>query len=358
VKSKIVIFSNSDGSVFNFRKDLIKKLTAKYDVHVISGKSPEGSYESRLLDIGVKKCMVTNFYSILIFIIKSFISPKYNNSKVIGYTHLGNFYAFFFSIFTGSQCAFNVTGLGKAYTYNNFKFIVIKFLLNNFYLISSKKLDAFFIQNPDDYDHFQRLGINSDVLFQAPGSGFNPEHIKTHVRRSSDEIKVLFFGRMIKEKGVYDFYKAAEALTLLSNKYKFFSAGTIYDNNNFFSNHSSVNYLGYIDNIHEKLSEYDVIVFPSYYREGIPRSLIESLFYGKVIITCNTVGNREVCIDGWNGFIVPTNSPNMIVSSLLKLDREKINYFGKNSIFLAMKKFHVDHVVSLIYRHFIDKPNS
>ena len=107
---KVIIFSNSDGTIHNFRKDLISKLSQEYDVYVYCGSSVEGSYQDRLIKLGVKECNIYNFFQMILFIFRSSFSKRFLKSKVIGYTHLGNIYAFLFSLLTKSKCALYVTG--------------------------------------------------------------------------------------------------------------------------------------------------------------------------------------------------------------------------------------------------------
>ena len=56
--------------------------------------------------------------------------------------------------------------------------------------------------------------------------------------------------------------------------------------------------------------------FPSYYREGVPKSLLEASAAGLPIVTTDSVGCRDTVEDGKNGFIVPTHSPEKIAKAL------------------------------------------
>ncbi|MBD3794246.1 MAG: glycosyltransferase, partial [Campylobacterales bacterium] len=64
-----------------------------------------------------------------------------------------------------------------------------------------------------------------------------------------------------------------------------------------------VNYLGESDRVDEVIATADCVVLPSYYREGTPRTLLESASMGKPIITTDNVGCRDVVDDGVNGFL-------------------------------------------------------
>ena len=64
-----------------------------------------------------------------------------------------------------------------------------------------------------------------------------------------------------------------------------------------------VTYLGEADDVRPHIVEASCVVLPSFYREGVPRSLLEAAAMGRPIITTNSVGCREVVDDGVNGFL-------------------------------------------------------
>ncbi len=54
-----------------------------------------------------------------------------------------------------------------------------------------------------------------------------------------------------------------------------------------------IKYLGVTDDIREKISEVDTVVLPSY-REGTPRTLLESASMAKPLIATDVAGCRDV----------------------------------------------------------------
>jgi len=64
-----------------------------------------------------------------------------------------------------------------------------------------------------------------------------------------------------------------------------------------------IQYLGVSDSVEKEIIKSDCVVLPSYYREGVPHSLLESAAIGRPIITTNSVGCREVVDDGINGYL-------------------------------------------------------
>ena len=84
----------------------------------------------------------------------------------------------------------------------------------------------------------------------------------------------------------------------------------------------SIEWLGYQDNIPEIWAEAAIAVLPSYYREGIPRSLLEAASCGRPLITTDMPGCREIVTDGVNGFLVPPRDALALADALEKLVRD------------------------------------
>src|SRR3546814_4675804 len=59
-----------------------------------------------------------------------------------------------------------------------------------------------------------------------------------------------------------------------------------------------------------------VFVLPSYYREGLPRTLLEALATGRPIITTNMPGCREPVREGLNGFLVPPRNAQKLAAAM------------------------------------------
>jgi len=97
----------------------------------------------------------------------------------------------------------------------------------------------------------------------------------------------------------------------------------------------------------------DVIVLPSYYREGIPRSLIEALALDKIIITTNLPGCRETVIDGWNGFFVKEKDWRDLTGKILNINEKTLSEFTNRSLLLAKRYFNSKILVDLTLKEYL-----
>ena len=93
-----------------------------------------------------------------------------------------------------------------------------------------------------------------------------------------------------------------------------------------------VNYLGVSDNVKEEIAKADCIVLPSFYREGTPRTLLESASMAKPIVTTDNVGCRDVVDDGVNGYLCEVRNTQDLADKMemmLNLSKNERKAMGK-----------------------------
>jgi len=86
----------------------------------------------------------------------------------------------------------------------------------------------------------------------------------------------------------------------------------------------------------------DAFILPSISLEndqdGIPVVLMEAISYGLPIISTNVSGIPEICIDGYNGFLIEERKVEQIVFAIKKMVNNRLdanNRFSKNSLVLS-----------------------
>ena len=92
-------------------------------------------------------------------------------------------------------------------------------------------------------------------------------------------------------------------------------------------------WVGFRDDVRDILTLTDVFVFPSYYREGIPRVLMEAASMGLPLIAADVPGSTDVVEDGRNGILVPPRDVDAIVAAVLRLadDSQLRSRLGRQS---------------------------
>ena len=96
------------------------------------------------------------------------------------------------------------------------------------------------------------------------------------------------------------------------------------------------------------LEQCHVVAFPSYYREGVPKSLIDACAVGRPIVTTLSIGCKDVVDDGVNGFLVPIKDSETLAQKLRILfeDKDRRIQMGKASRARAEKEFSLETVVN------------
>ena len=100
-----------------------------------------------------------------------------------------------------------------------------------------------------------------------------------------------------------------------------------------YQNKDIIKYLGSSNNVKKIIEECDCLVLPSFYREGVPRVLMEGAALKKVLITTNNIGCKEVVEDGYNGFLckmknsIDLSSKMELFLNLSSIEKEN---FGEN----------------------------
>jgi N,N'-diacetylbacillosaminyl-diphospho-undecaprenol alpha-1,3-N-acetylgalactosaminyltransferase len=379
--AKFVYICNSDGALYKFRYPLIKSLIDEgHEVHTISSpESPEGSFIAQLQELGVithtldfdgRNASFLHAISLINNIKKILkeIKPHY----VHCFTHKANILGGLANIISKqkNKMYFSITGAGLVYTEKSAKFIIIKKLFNFLYKGLSYKFETAFFQNPDDMELFVKSNVfSANSVCLTSGSGLDLSSIELTEKSkldalkkklsSDDKIVILYPSRALYEKGVREFYEAAEKVSLLSDKFTFVHLGSpANDSASGFESAQleeaqDIVYLGHKKSIYEYINVADVVVLPSY-REGTPRAIIEALYFDKFIITSDAPGCRETLIDGWNGLLVKARDSNSLVSAFMKLGSLDLSLYKGRSHLLFNQKYDSSHIVKKTFNEYFN----
>ncbi len=224
-------------------------------------------------------------------------------------------------------------------------------------------------QNSEDKDLYVSHNIiKADQARYIKGSGIDLAEFSYNPEPSDGKITVVITARMIEEKGIFILTEAAERLRAkYEDNVEFLLIGGLDDHPGAITkeqlsqrcDNKYIKWMGYRTDVREILMKSHIVAFPSYYMEGLPKSLIEACAIGRPIITCNSVGCKETVIDGVNGFLIPPKDIDALVQKLEILIkdaalREKMGREGRK---YAEECFDIHSVVKKhmnIYSELID----
>lgn len=224
-------------------------------------------------------------------------------------------------------------------------------------------------QNNEDKGLYVKNGIiNEEQARYIKGSGVDLKEFCFTPEPKEGKIRVILTARMIVEKGVFILTEAAEKLrSKYGDKAEFLIVGGIDDHPGAITkeqldaacDEKYIQWLGYRKDIKELLQSSHIMAFPSYYMEGLPKSLIEADAIGRPIITCNSIGCKEAVIDGYNGYLIPTKDVDALVEKLdiLLSDSSLRQEMGRNARKYAEENFSIDVVIErhlIIYQELVN----
>lgn len=199
--------------------------------------------------------------------------------------------------------------------------------------------------------------IKSNQCRFIKGSGVDLTEFSYTPEPDDDRIKIMFTARMLEEKGPLVLREAAE---ILYGRYKdrvqFILCGGLvnpqrkgYVDSTELNVHNDSKYfvwLGQRSDVLSLLKQCHIFAFPSYYREGLPKSCIEAVSVGRPVVTTHSVGCRDTVIDGVSGFLVPIKNPVALAEKLEILINDKglRVSMGKAARHYAEKNFSVEEV--------------
>jgi glycosyltransferase involved in cell wall biosynthesis len=374
-KKRILVVASCANSLINFRGDFIKRLIEEgYDVYT-AVDSYTDNVLAKLNAYGVKKTLeyklqrtgLNPFKDLqTIFNIKNLIKDN-NIDLVFPYTVKPVIYSSIAANINKVPVISLITGLGFTFTGLSRKARLLQHLNEFLYKISVRKNKIIVFQNKDDQNLFFKRHIltKKNKTAVVSGSGVNLEQFKFRINENkSGKTSFVIVTRLIKEKGTHLFIEAAKALKSKYPNTEFHIIGSIEDSPSSIkiealqSLHEEgvVIFHGAQSNILEHLTQRDVFVLPSYYREGVPRSILEALSVGLPIITTDTPGCRETVIEGENGFLIPTQNLESLIKSMeyFITNPEQVKEMGLKSRAYAENRFDVN----IINKDLLDHINS
>lgn len=250
-----------------------------------------------------------------------------------------------------------ISGLGGFFAESN-KGILSKILPKVLKFSHSCKNILCIFQNDDDWGLYVKHGIirHEQGRF-IKGSGVNLEEFCYTPEPSEGKIKVILTARMIVEKGIFLLTEAAERLRIKYGEVvEFLLIGGLDDHPRIAITKEQldavcdgkyIQWLGYRTDVRDLLQQCHIVAFPSYYMEGLPKSLIEANAIGRPIITSNSVGCKETVIDGENGFLISPKDVDALTEKLdLLLGNKELRLkMGKAARAYAEKYFDINVVV-------------
>ena len=347
----ILILASFPFSLVNFRFELIKTFIEKdYIVHVAAPHlKNEFSVLIKLESLGVichnvsirrdSSNPFSELYSLFSIL---FLIYKIKPNIFMGYTIKPVIWgAIAAKILKIDKCFVIITGLGYVFTRNTNKRIkIIRHITCFLYKLALKFTTAIFFQNDDDVKLFSKLKLlpKGKKVLVINGSGINLNYF-TKSSLPKTPLKFLLIARMLGNKGIREFAKAAEKIKKNNINVVFELVGGVevgsdaipLDEIKDWENKRILNWIGKVDDVRSYLTLCHVFVLPSY-REGTPRTVLEAMATGRPIITTNVPGCRHLIEKNKNGILIPPKSVKSLIDAMKLFIDKKVNLENMGNI--------------------------
>ncbi len=246
----------------------------------------------------------------------------------------------------------HITGLGVAFTNSGIRYKIIQLIIKGGYRINYKFFNALFIfQNFEDKKEFgnrkkylviKGSAVNEDKFNKSVVPKLNLKSKILGNIKNTNSLNLIFVSRLLKQKGLnylvdsvieYNSMYRDSPINLIvagwidSNNPNSFTEQDIEE----FNKNQHIFFLGKRNDINELIAISDIAVLPTYYREGTPRFLLESMAMAKPIITTNMPGCNHLIKDSKNGILVEPKDKQQLLKAIETLLKQDLSLLGQNS---------------------------
>ena len=317
---KILIATNHSYMFYRFRKELVETLMQEHEV-ILS--TPLVGHEDNLKAMGLR-CINTEIdrRSINPFkdmkLLKTYrkMLDDIQPDLVITYSIKPNIYMGGACKAKGIPYVTNVQGLGTA-----FEKPVLSSVVSVMYRSALQKAKTVFFENEENAQFFLHQNIISAQQMKVlPGAGINLDEYPYVPMQDDGVCRFLFVGRIMKEKGVYEFFTAAKTIKAEFGEEVAFDVVGFYED----AYKETVDQLvadgvirfhGFQTDVHPFYEAANCVVLPSYH-EGMSNVLLEAAATGRPLITSDIPGCREAVEDGVSGYICPAKDADALYDAM------------------------------------------
>ena len=363
---KILFNNNNTFGLSVFRVDIINHfLQAGHEVVLVAPVRESDSLKkipagAKMIPINANRASTGIMDNIGYFKQLYRIFKKEKPDYIFNYTIKPNIYGAIAAKLQGIPNTCMLAGLGYAFSHNDISSTIARLL----YRVSMKCTQHVMVLNESNYKTLidMKLCNKDKIIWLKGGEGVSLTKYPFY-DNSSQDVTFILIGRMIAEKGYRIFVEAAKTVKEHSNHVRFQVIGTFADGSPDVTSNITrqevdldvkngyIEYLGTFSNMLEIYSRPGtVITIPSYYSEGLNRSLMEACSCGKPIITTSIPGCKETVIDGVNGYMVKPRDITSLADAMaryLDLTQEQKRQMSLKSRNLAQQRFNINDVIAV-----------
>ncbi len=312
---KIAIITNTAWNVYNFRLQLARDLQcAGYEVCTMA--SPD-DYAEKITAHGVPFIPLRWFVPSQMNGLRDgmLLRELYRNLRrerpalLLLYTAKANIFGNIVAHWMGIPTITTMTGIGSVFLRAGLR----RYFFTGLYRRALRYTAAAVFHNPDDEMYFVKNAIvEAEKTHVIPGSGIDVDAWHHEPLTSVPPLRFLLLSRLLKEKGVEEFLEASRRIVAEYRDVEFYLAGDRPKSERSVSSvaieewnaHPRCHYLGFVSDVEPLIRQAHVVVAPSW-REGMPRTVLEAMAKGRMVLATDVPGCRQAVVHGQTGLLVP-----------------------------------------------------
>lgn len=344
---KVLILSNNDDGILSFRQELIRALIKRNIEVVVS--IPKGHRSNEIKELGcdldfakINRRGINPLEDLKLLRHYSRLLSKEHPDVVLTYTIKPNVYGGLACIIKNYPYIVNITGLGTAVENPG----LLQKLTVGLYKVAMSKANCIFFQNRGNMGFFEKKKIRKNAHRLIPGSGANIQKFKYIDYPSDKTVKFLFISRLMKEKGIEEFFSTAKHFKRIRKDVEFHILGACEENYmaqlTELESEGVVIYHGLQKDVRPYIAEASCLIHPTFYPEGMSNVVLEAASSGRPVITTKRHGCMEAVEDGVTGYLFKERDTQELINTVdkfLSLNVEQRAEMGKKARLKMEREF-------------------
>lgn len=365
---KVVVFSSLAWSLVNFRGRLLQDLVAAGHRVIACAPDRDPAVVDRLAEMGVEfrrtpmnragTNPLADLWTLARYIL---LLVALRPDALIAYTQKPIIYGGLAArIARVPRYYVLMSGLGYVFSDEADRRPLLRRVVSRLYRAGVRRARAIFVFNDDDRRAMlaQRIIGPDHYVVQVPGSGVDIDHFAATPLPDLPP-KFVMIARLMRDKGVGEFVEAARLVRGRRPDARFVLVGAPEPANP--TGYSDADVRGWVEagliehvpgtrDVRPYLRDAHVFVLPSFYREGLPRTILEALSSGRPVVTTDTPGCRDPITQGENGVIVPPRDAAALAAAMESIvaDGDRLREMSVNARRTATERYDVAIVNGLL----------
>lgn len=312
---KILILANSVWGLHDFRRELIAELSKENEVSAATPFDDPQKVENlkkqgcRLIELDMERRGMNPVKDLSLMLKYYRLLKTEKPGLVVTYTIKPNIYGGAVCRLMRKEYAVNITGLGTAFEGQGF----LRKMVTTMYKFALRKAKVVFFENIENQQLFidERI-IKPEQAKLLNGAGVNLERFSLlPYPKDDEEVRFLFMGRVMAEKGVDELFAAMRLLRAEGVKCRLDLLGGFDENYEGKIKEAEkegwLHYHGYQSDVRPYIQKCHCFVLPSWH-EGMANTNLECAASGRPVITSDIHGCSEAVEDGVSGYLCRVKS--------------------------------------------------